>query len=59
MNAFTGAMKDRSISNPQQFALQTIRAVLHSEMREKVRSAVETLSPDMRMPTKSVTSKSS
>src|SRR5262249_28910551 len=25
LNAFTGAMKDRSISNPQQFALQTIR----------------------------------
>jgi len=27
----------------------SLRAVLHSEMREKVRAAVETLSPDMRM----------
>src|SRR5437879_6161330 len=27
----------------------SLRAVLHSEMREKVRSAVGTLSPDMRM----------
>jgi len=25
MNAFTGAMKDRSVSNPERFALQTIR----------------------------------
>jgi hypothetical protein len=25
MNAFTGALKNRSMSNPQQFALQTIR----------------------------------
>lgn len=25
MNAFTGALKDRSVSNPQQFALQTMR----------------------------------
>ncbi|MDP1796859.1 MAG: hypothetical protein Q8K78_05235, partial [Planctomycetaceae bacterium] len=25
LNAFTGALKSRSVSNPQQFALQTIR----------------------------------